>query len=124
MYSRIQVFLFLASQLAIGFAFVVPPSLSQRDVSPDLTCGNTGAGTKGYTCSDNLCCSQYGYCGNSTDYCATGCQEQFGLCSGSGGDGNGSGDDGDGGTSPDLTCGNTGAGEHGYICPTGMCCSQ
>ncbi|KAI1807368.1 carbohydrate-binding module family 18 [Daldinia bambusicola] len=121
--------LVLASQLAVGFAFVaVPPPLpllGLRDISPDMTCGNTGAGTKGYTCSDNLCCSQYGYCGNSTNYCATGCQEKFGRCSGSGGDGDGDGgDEGDGGTSPDLTCGNTGAGEHGYICPTGDCCSQ
>ncbi|KAI0880374.1 carbohydrate-binding module family 18 [Annulohypoxylon maeteangense] len=115
----------LASQLTISFASTLPPWLSQRDVSPDLTCGNTGAGTKGYTCSDNLCCSQYGYCGNTTNYCSTGCQTQFGICSGSGGDGDGgAGDDGDGGVSPDLTCGTTGAGEHGYICPTGMCCSQ
>ncbi|KAI0829960.1 carbohydrate-binding module family 18 [Hypoxylon sp. FL0890] len=115
----------LASQLPVGLALTLPPWLSQRDDSPDLTCGNSGAGTAGYTCPDNLCCSQNGYCGNTTDYCLTGCQSQFGTCSGSGGDGDeGSGDDGDGEISPDLTCGTTGAGEHGYICPTSMCCSQ
>ena len=25
-------------------------------------------------CSNNLCCSQYGYCGSTPDYCGTGCQ--------------------------------------------------
>ncbi|KAL2611435.1 hypothetical protein R1flu_023127 [Riccia fluitans] len=25
-------------------------------------------------CSSNLCCSQYGYCGSSSDYCGAGCQ--------------------------------------------------
>ncbi|KAI1443975.1 carbohydrate-binding module family 18 [Annulohypoxylon stygium] len=116
--------LILASLSTTSLAFTLPPWLSQRDVSPDLTCGNTGAGTEGYTCPDSLCCSQYGYCGNTTNYCSTGCQDQFGICGGSGGDGDEPGDDGDGGVSPDLTCGTTGAGENGYICPTGMCCSQ
>ncbi|KAI2616579.1 carbohydrate-binding module family 18 [Hypoxylon sp. NC1633] len=115
----------LASRVVVGFAFTPPAYLYRRDVSPDLTCGNAGVGTSGYTCPDSLCCSQYGYCGNTTDYCSTGCQSQFGICSGSGGDGDGgTGDNGDGEISPDLTCGTTGAGEHGYICPTGMCCSQ
>ncbi|KAI1375547.1 carbohydrate-binding module family 18 [Hypoxylon crocopeplum] len=125
MHLYILTSLVLAGQLTIGLASTLPIWLSQRAVSPDLTCGNTGVGTSGYTCPDSLCCSQYGYCGNTTDYCSTGCQSQFGICGGSGGDGDdGSGDDGDGGTSPDLTCGTTGAGENGYICPTGMCCSQ
>ncbi|KAK6914511.1 Chitin-binding, type 1 [Dillenia turbinata] len=26
-------------------------------------------------CSADLCCSKYGYCGNTSDYCGTGCQE-------------------------------------------------
>lgn len=29
----------------------------KREVSPDMTCGNTETGTKGYTCPDSLCCS-------------------------------------------------------------------
>ncbi|KAL7628272.1 hypothetical protein AAE478_002471 [Parahypoxylon ruwenzoriense] len=125
MRSHTLVPLVLAGALALASASTLPVWLTQRDESPDMTCGNTGAGTAGYTCPDNLCCSQYGYCGNSTDYCSAGCQSQFGQCGGSGGDGDGgSGDDGDGGISPDLTCGITGAGEHGYICPNSMCCSQ
>lgn len=27
------------------------------------------------------CCSQYGYCGTTSDYCSTGCQSGFGTCS-------------------------------------------
>ncbi|GAO49673.1 hypothetical protein G7K_3820-t1 [Saitoella complicata NRRL Y-17804] len=42
-------------------------------ISPDNTCG----GTNGYTCPDSSCCSQYGWCGTTTDYCGTGCQQSF-----------------------------------------------
>ncbi|KAK8055804.1 Chitin deacetylase [Apiospora rasikravindrae] len=70
--------------------------LLQREVSTDMTCGNTEAGTKGYTCPDNLCCSSHGYCGNTNDYCGAdvGCQPKFGTCAagtGSGGSGGGNG---------------------------------
>ena len=34
-------------------------------------CGSQAGGA---TCADNLCCSQYGYCGSTSDYCGTGCQ--------------------------------------------------
>ncbi|KAI1776687.1 hypothetical protein F4818DRAFT_440087 [Hypoxylon cercidicola] len=58
-----------------------------------MTCGNIGAGTEGYTCPNSLCCSQYGYCGSTVDYCEAGCQAEFGMClTGSGG--NDSSDDG------------------------------
>ncbi|KAI2630521.1 carbohydrate-binding module family 18 [Xylaria nigripes] len=43
--------------------------------SVDGTCGN------GFTCDGSSygnCCSQYSFCGSSTDYCSTGCQKQFG----------------------------------------------
>ena len=35
------------------------------------SCGSQGGGG---TCSNNQCCSQYGYCGLGGDYCGTGCQ--------------------------------------------------
>ncbi|CAL4997778.1 unnamed protein product [Urochloa decumbens] len=35
------------------------------------TCGSEAGGA---ICSNNLCCSQYGYCGLGGDYCGTGCQ--------------------------------------------------
>jgi len=50
---------------------------SASKVSTDGTCGN------GVTCQGSTfgnCCSQYGYCGSSTDHCDTGCQSAFGTC--------------------------------------------
>ncbi|KAI1845686.1 hypothetical protein JX266_008297 [Neoarthrinium moseri] len=109
----------LASSLAVASASSLLHQ--QRDVSPDNTCGNTGAGTAGYTCPTGNCCSQYGYCGTSSDYCSSsnGCQSGFGTCTESPDDN----DNGSGTVSPDLTCGTTGAGTAGYVCPTGLCCS-
>ncbi|KAI4687419.1 hypothetical protein J4E81_008270 [Alternaria sp. BMP 2799] len=50
----------------------------------DGSCG----GTSGFTCvgfADGECCSQYGFCGKTTDYCGTGCNPLFGNCAGSSG---------------------------------------
>ncbi|KMZ67616.1 Chitinase, family GH19 [Zostera marina] len=45
------------------------------------TCGLQASGA---LCRDNLCCSEYGYCGHTSAYCCSGCQSQ---CScGDGGD--------------------------------------
>jgi hypothetical protein len=36
------------------------------------------------TCQGSIfgdCCSQYGWCGSTVDYCGTGCQPNFGKCS-------------------------------------------
>ncbi|CAL9174530.1 unnamed protein product, partial [Musa hybrid cultivar] len=41
----------------------------------------------GALCPGGLCCSQYGWCGNTDPYCGQGCQSQ---CGGSGGTGGGS----------------------------------
>lgn len=42
----------LASNLAVASASSLPIML--REVSPDLTCGSTGAGTAGYTCPTGM----------------------------------------------------------------------
>ncbi|KAF8654957.1 hypothetical protein HU200_061389 [Digitaria exilis] len=34
-------------------------------------CGSQAGGA---VCANNLCCSQYGYCGLEGDYCGSGCQ--------------------------------------------------
>ena len=34
-------------------------------------CGTQKGGVK---CANGLCCSQYGYCGSTNEYCGTGCQ--------------------------------------------------
>jgi len=32
------------------------------------------------SCTDDYCCSKYGYCGKTDDYCGIGCQASFGKC--------------------------------------------
>ncbi|SPQ25338.1 1fc50be3-6625-400f-b787-ec6c3f5ee184 [Thermothielavioides terrestris] len=113
-----------------AFALAVPElghhpgavSLSERAVSPNMTCGAANAG---YTCpAEAACCSQYGYCGSTEAFCLTtaGCQARYSN-----------------GTSAcyapkpgvsvtiDGTCGTTGAGKNGYRCPANAtvvsCCS-
>ncbi|KAF1951413.1 chitin binding protein-like protein [Byssothecium circinans] len=57
-----------------------PPAPTGLKTSEDGSCG----GTSGYTCNgfvDGTCCSQYGWCGRSTDHCGTGCNRLFGTCS-------------------------------------------
>ncbi|KAJ4972816.1 hypothetical protein NE237_005990 [Protea cynaroides] len=45
-----------------------------------------GKQADGKLCPGGVCCSQYGYCGSTSDYCGNGCQSQ---CSGGGGGGGG-----------------------------------
>jgi len=42
-----------------------------QEQGQDPRCGVQGDGA---TCSNNLCCSQYGYCGANDEYCGSGCQ--------------------------------------------------
>ncbi|KAK4155859.1 carbohydrate-binding module family 18 protein [Chaetomidium leptoderma] len=101
-------------------AAVVP--LTPRAVSPDMTCGSANSR---YTCpSEAKCCSKYGYCGTTEDFCLTtaGCQTAYSNTTSacqppkSGVS-----------LSIDGTCGSTGAGKNGYRCPGNAtvtsCCS-
>jgi len=45
-------------------------------------CGSQAGGA---VCAGGLCCSQYGYCGSTSAYCGSGCQNQCGGSSSSGG---------------------------------------
>lgn len=74
----------LFDKLAVLLPFVLavvatPTSLVKR--TPDGTCG----GANGYICETGTCCSQYGWCGVTTDHCGAGCQTAFGQCNGGGG---------------------------------------
>ncbi|KAK7530709.1 uncharacterized protein J3D65DRAFT_133401 [Phyllosticta citribraziliensis] len=54
-------------------------SSSSLKISRDGTCG----GSTGNTCSGSSfgpCCSQYGWCGKTTDHCAVGCNSLAGTC--------------------------------------------
>ncbi|KAH9203658.1 hypothetical protein DL95DRAFT_321005, partial [Leptodontidium sp. 2 PMI_412] len=68
-------------------------------------------------CPTGGCCSKYGYCGTTSDYCSSGnCQPAYGTCTAPPPPGS---------TTPDGTCGNVSNGNnHGYICKTGQCCSK
>ncbi|KAL1798038.1 hypothetical protein ACET3X_004644 [Alternaria dauci] len=93
-------------------------TLGPGSITPDNTCGNLGAGkNKGYVCKTGACCSKYGNCGTTSDYCAASvCQPEFGKCDAPAEPGS---------VSPDGTCGNIGKGNNnGYICKTGLCCSK
>jgi chitinase len=57
------------------FIVLVATVASLVQVSVSQECGSQAGGA---SCADNLCCSQYGYCGTGTDYCGTGCQSQCG----------------------------------------------
>ena len=41
-------------------------------ISADVAAQDCGSEAGGATCADNLCCSQYGYCGSTSDYCGPG----------------------------------------------------
>ncbi|KAJ3056751.1 hypothetical protein HK097_004612 [Rhizophlyctis rosea] len=44
--------------------------------------GRCGSAHGGVKCGSGLCCSNYGYCGKSSDHCGSGkCQKSFGTCS-------------------------------------------
>jgi len=82
-------------------------------VSATKRCGS-GIGS----CSNNLCCSVYGYCGLSNDHCnmSKGCQPDYGLCYQDTGDGNGD----NGGSTPSKKFCGPGKG----TCVSGLCCSK
>lgn len=84
--------------LSIMLAFWATPSFSQE-------CGDQAGGA---VCDNNLCCSQYGYCGLGGDYCGAQCQS--GPCDDSSG--------GNGGTSGGgvVACHATCAALGGAVC--------
>jgi len=42
--------------------------------------GGCGAWAGNTKCRKNYCCSKYGYCGTTDEYCKNGCQSEFGIC--------------------------------------------
>lgn len=110
---------FLTTAVAL---LAVGVNLAGAATSWDGTCGKNGGirgiiGADGYTCPKSKpCCSSSGKCGSGDSFCliSNGCQSAFGNCTAPVTDT----------VSTDLTCGITGAGTQGYICPdTAGCCS-
>lgn len=46
--------------------------------TPDGSCG----ASVGFYCHTGDCCSAYGYCGSTSDYCGTNCLSEYGKCDG------------------------------------------
>ncbi|KAL5117079.1 hypothetical protein ACEQ8H_005038 [Pleosporales sp. CAS-2024a] len=68
--------------LALAVGLVSLSSVQAQGVSTDGSCGGYGSIVcKGSGFGD--CCSQYGWCGSSAEYCSTGCQLEYGTCSSS-----------------------------------------
>ncbi|KAG8633901.1 acidic endochitinase WIN6.2C-like [Manihot esculenta] len=65
------------------FAFIVSSLLFTSLWLPTLAeqCGTQGGGA---VCPGGLCCSQWGWCGSTIDYCCVGCQSQCNaaICNG------------------------------------------
>lgn len=72
--TRKYIFSLLLTTLFVLFLTVCKPVTSQN-------CG----------CASDFCCSQYGYCGQTDEYCGDGCRE--GPCRGSNSGGGGGGGD-------------------------------
>lgn len=62
-----------------GTDMAVGKTLELRQAGAGARCGPQGGNAR---CIDNLCCSDYGYCGDSMDHCAPlfYCQPNFGVC--------------------------------------------
>lgn len=104
--------------LVSGSAVIEPftNSLLKRTVSPDNTCGDVSNGDNGgFTCDETVndggCCSQFGFCGNTTDYCGVGCQSAF----------SGTACDAPGTVDNTFMCG---VANSNLSCSDGLCCSQ
>ncbi|KAJ3160030.1 hypothetical protein HDU86_001295 [Geranomyces michiganensis] len=52
-----------------------PVSQPTGVISPDGTCG-----VKGFVCALNHCCSRFGFCGSTAEFCGTGCNPAAGFC--------------------------------------------
>ncbi|KAK6946519.1 Glycoside hydrolase, family 19, catalytic [Dillenia turbinata] len=63
------------------WAYILLPILASSLWASAEQCGRQAGGA---LCPGGLCCSQFGWCGSASEYCATGCQSQ---CGGGGGSG-------------------------------------
>ncbi|KAI1810138.1 concanavalin A-like lectin/glucanase domain-containing protein [Poronia punctata] len=69
------------STVSIISTTALPPLRTDLSISSNGHCGEAAKAI----CQGSLfgdCCSFYGYCGNTTEYCGLGCQGAFGQCGG------------------------------------------
>ncbi|KAK9765226.1 hypothetical protein K7432_006604 [Basidiobolus ranarum] len=64
-----------------GFPFRSPSrSVNPPTPTPTLNSLDQRWGSGFGKCGSGLCCSEYGYCGYTSDHCGTSCQSQYGSC--------------------------------------------
>ncbi|XP_057747664.1 endochitinase-like [Arachis stenosperma] len=68
--TKIPDYLMLTLISSLAFTLLIGTTIAEQ-------CGKQANGA---LCPNNLCCSKFGYCGNTNDYCGDGCQSQ---CKGS-----------------------------------------
>jgi len=83
-------------------------------VTSKKTSTNGLCGGKNGVCPDDLCCSQYGYCGSSDEYCGKGCQSEFGKC----------GKKNTNSSASKKVSTNGQCGGNNGVCPNDLCCSK
>lgn len=71
------------SMALLPFGFGSASSSPLGRFIPSSQCGaasaeQCGRQANGAVCPNGLCCSQFGFCGNTDEYCKTGCQSQCG----------------------------------------------
>jgi len=96
----------------------IVPTVDQntKTVSFEYTVSTDGyCGPNHGVCPNNKCCSKYGYCGISSEYCGEGCQVGYGKC------GETTNQNSSILTLP-VSSGACGAGV--AVCSTGLCCSK
>ncbi|KAL4300771.1 hypothetical protein HN51_052175 [Arachis hypogaea] len=64
-YTKIS-YLMLTLISSLAFTLLIGTTVAEQ-------CGKQADGA---LCPNNLCCSKFGYCGNTNDYCGDGCQSQ------------------------------------------------
>ena len=69
--------------LFIGVVHSIPAHPPEARDSPTGLCGASNGELQCITGNLNQCCSQYGWCGDSSDHCGVGCQTAYGRCNGS-----------------------------------------
>jgi hypothetical protein len=68
----------MKTALAIIISFVFAQSGVKVEHSGTFPHGSCGSHRD---CPDSLCCSEWGYCGSTDEYCGKGCQPLYGNCS-------------------------------------------
>ncbi|KAK4647827.1 uncharacterized protein QC761_104780 [Podospora bellae-mahoneyi] len=77
-----------AAALADANSQSTSPNPSPRQHARDTLQKRANCGAGIGNCPSGQCCSQYGWCGVTSEHCGTGCQSGFGTCTGGGGGNN------------------------------------